>query len=152
MKKVGLNRTVKREVIGLIKAGYSVEAICALMKDKSHPITLAPSEVLLVAKQNNLKLGHKKYDKKELQKQQLHNTLNSEEDLAKVKKSLVILVLCLIGLLVAVWLLYGFRAFLIALICIISFIAFIGLFLFIRFKKELVEFKENKKDRGNKNE
>lgn len=148
-----IGKQQEKEVINLLHMGYSSKSIIAVMKRK-YKLQLTNGEIIVIAKKMGIrKIGNKDAnslkDKMENISYSLPTILDNETYKTKLKKNLILILLCLIILFVCIYFLGGLKIFLISLsvfgVIIISLITLVYL-KFVYKNKSIREklFKKNK--------
>lgn len=116
---VKISKQVEKEIINLLHMGYSSKSITDVMK-KKYKLQITNGEIIVIAKKMGIhKIGNRDInsfkDKMENISYSLPTILENDTYKNKLKKNLVLILLCLIILFVSIYLLGGLKIFVIAL-------------------------------------
>ena len=111
-----VNKKYQEEIIALLQGGYSISSISKVMS-KKYKTEIKNSDILILARQRNIRVGNKDLEKlstKDISKA-LPYAVKDENLVNSVKNKLIILLICFIALLGAIYLIGGFKPMLITL-------------------------------------
>ena len=144
-----VNKKYQEEVIALLQGGYSISSIAKVMS-KKYKTEIKNSDILILAKQRNIRVGNKDLEKlntKDVGKV-LPQAVKDEKLVNSVKNKLIILFVCFVVLLGAIYLIGGFKPMLITLGVVLT-VLIVGLvivyFKFIKGNSEIISFLKKRK-------
>lgn len=140
-----LSKNQETEIYNLIVNGYNVDSIL-LRLNKKYP-KLTKSDILIVAKKNNINVFGKKdvtTTKGKLKEAEgnIAYAITQKPMFDRIKKSLVGLFIGILLLLVCVGLIFGLKPFIIGLCVFIGLIFILGLISYIKFFRKNKQLKE----------
>lgn len=98
-----ISKKYQTEVLSLLQMGYSIDSICKVMSKRYKGIEFKSSDLVILAKKMNIKVGKKDLSKEKLDlnmaKQALPELMKDTDFMGKVKKSIAIIVISLLVLL-----------------------------------------------------
>lgn len=130
-----INKKYQNEIVSCLQLGYSIPSICKVMSKKYKGVEFKSSDIIILAKQRNIQVGKKDLSKEKIDfktaEKMLPTILEDSAMMGKIKKSILIIILCFVVLMGVIWYLAGIKPMLITLaICAV---VFGGIFAYIYF-------------------
>ena len=131
-----VSKQEQEEIIALVREGYTLNSICVIMKNKTNGKEISQGDIVLISKKAGIKtFGKKEFNTKNAIKENLPNIAKDIEMMSKVKKTLIIISLCLLVLIGIIGYLWGIRPMIITACVVLLLITVCILFCYFSFIK-----------------
>lgn len=139
-----VSKKVTEDIVVLLKQGYSIDSIHKFMVKKHKKMNIKQSDIVIISKKNNIKVGSKDIFKEKLNAKSVETMvpklLRDKELVSDIKTKIVIILLSLLVLIVVIGFSISWKVALIilgGLFIIISISVLISYFKFIKTNKNL---------------
>ena len=106
-------KNVQQELVILLQQGYSIDSICKAMGKKYKNVEFKKSDIFLIAKKNNIKVGSKDLTKEKIDlntaKNMMPDLLKNNDLMGQIKSKLILVFVCILVLLGAIGFLAGWK-------------------------------------------
>lgn len=149
---MNIPKNIQQEIVILLQQGFSANSVCEVMKKKYKNVDIKGSDIIILAKKNNIRMGNKditkeKIDLKTAQKM-MPELLENKDVMKQVKSKIGLIIVCLLALLGVV----GFLTdWMIALNIFVVLVIVVGIALCICYFKFIKPNKNNLVHRKKKN-
>ena len=134
-----ISKDIQQEMIALLYQGYSAKSVCYAISKAHKGVEIKQSDVLIIAKKNNIKLGTKDITKEKADmksvSQAMPQILQNDGIMKQVKSKIMIIIVCLLALLGVIFFLTDWKVTLIVLGCIVGVLGIGVLFSYFKFVK-----------------
>lgn len=149
-----ISKDIQQEVMALLYQGYSTKSVCYAISKAHKGLELKQSDVLILAKKNNIKVGTRditkeKVDMKTVSKA-MPQILENEGIMKQVKSKVILIIICLLVLLGVLYFLTDLKVTLIVVGCILVLLGIGVLFSYIKFVKPNKNMKSYLKNKAKK--
>ena len=148
---MNISKGMQQEIIILLQQGFSANSICEVMKKKHKNVNLKSSDIIILAKKNNIKMGNKDITKEKIDLKSVKNMmpqmLDNKDMMKEVKGKIALIVVCLFALLGVVGFLTDWMVALyifIGLIVIFAFAVGVSYFKFVKPNKAKLAHRKKK--------
>ena len=101
--KMQISKNIQQELVILLQQGYSIDSICKAMGKKYKNVEFKKSDIFLIAKKNNIKVGSKDLTKEKIDlntaKNMMPELLKNNDLMGQVKSKLILVFVCILVLL-----------------------------------------------------
>ncbi len=108
-----ITKSVQQEIIALLMQGYSIKSVIFAMSKKYKNVEFKQSDILILAKRNNIKVGNRDITKEKVDLKtitdNLPTLLNDKSFMGEIKNKLIILAVCLLVLLGVLYFFTGWK-------------------------------------------
>lgn len=134
-----ISKDIQQEVIALLYQGYSVKSVSYAIAKAHKGVELKQSDILIIAKKNNIKLGTKDITKEKVDmksvSQAMPQILQNEGMMKQVKSKLILIFVCLLALLGVIYFLTDLKVTLIVVGCLLVLLGIGVGFSYLKFVK-----------------
>lgn len=134
-----ISRDIQQEVIALLYQGYSAKSVSYAISKAHKGVELKPSDILIMAKKNNIKIGTKDITKEKIDMKSVSKAmpqiLENEGMMKQVKSKIILIIICLLALLGVIFFLTDWKVTLIVLGCIVAVLGVGVVFSYFKFVK-----------------
>jgi hypothetical protein len=111
--KMQISKNIQQELVILLQQGYSIDSICKAMGKKYKNVEFKKSDIFLIAKKNNIKVGSNDLTKEKIDlntaKNMMPELLKNNDLMGQVKSKLILVFVCILVLLGAIGFLAGWK-------------------------------------------
>ena len=111
--KMQISKNIQQELVILLQQGYSIDSVCKAMSKKYKNVEFKKSDVFLIAKKNNIKVGSKDLTKEKIDlntaKNMMPELLKNNDIMSQVKSKLILVLICILVLIGVVGFLAGWK-------------------------------------------
>ena len=108
-----ISKNIQQELVILLQQGYSIDSVCKAMSKKYKNVEFKKSDVFLIAKKNNIKVGSKDLTKEKIDlntaKNMMPELLKNNDIMSQVKSKLILVLVCILVLLAVTGFLAGWK-------------------------------------------